>query len=67
MTKIKIDGMSCEHCVAAVTKAFNNVEGVTKVISVDLKTGHAEIEGNPENQSLVKAIEEEGYQAEVVE
>lgn len=67
MTKIKIDGMSCEHCVAAVTKALNNVEGVTKVISVDLKTGQAEIEGNPENPSLVKAIEEEGYQAEVVE
>jgi len=66
MTKIKIEGMSCEHCVAAVTKALNNLEGVSKVVEVNLKTGQAEIEGNPDRQALIHAIEEEGYQAEVI-
>ena len=66
MTKIKIDGMSCEHCVAAVTRALNNLEGVSKVVEVDLKSGQAIIEGNPEKQTVINAIEEEGYKAEVL-
>ena len=35
---IKIDGMMCEHCVKAVTKALSGIDGVT-VLSVSLEDG----------------------------
>ena len=40
MKNIKIKGMSCQHCVMAVTKALNAVDGI-KDVSVDLKSGVA--------------------------
>ena len=40
MTTIKIKGMSCNHCVMAVTKALNGIAGV-KNVKVDLKAGAA--------------------------
>jgi len=41
--KIMITGMSCKHCVAAVTKALKAVAGVKKV-KVNLEEGTADIE-----------------------
>ncbi|MFH2012013.1 MAG: cation transporter [Pseudomonadota bacterium] len=40
MTTIKVKGMSCNHCVMAVTKALNEIEGV-KNVKVDLDKGVA--------------------------
>lgn len=40
MTTIKIKGMSCQHCVMAVTKALGAIEGV-KDVHVDLQKGEA--------------------------
>lgn len=31
MTTIKVKGMSCQHCVNAVTKALDSVDGITDV------------------------------------
>ena len=30
MATIKIKGMSCNHCIMAVTKALNEIEGIKK-------------------------------------
>lgn len=38
MAVIKIKGMSCQHCVLAVTKALHEIDGVRNV-SVDLASG----------------------------
>jgi len=43
MNKIKIQGMSCNHCVMAVTKALQGIEGIRDV-SVDLEAGEAMFE-----------------------
>ena len=67
MTKLKIEGMSCEHCVRAVSGALQEVPGVDSVVEVSLGRGEAIIEGSAETASLIAAIEEEGYRAEVVE
>lgn len=40
MTTIKIKGMSCQHCVMAVTKALGGIEGL-KDVRVDLQKGEA--------------------------
>lgn len=43
MTTIKIKGMSCNHCVVAVDKALNEIEGI-KDVKVDLQKGEATFE-----------------------
>ena len=40
MTTIKIKGMSCNHCVMAVTKALNEIDGI-KNVKVNLAKGEA--------------------------
>ena len=60
--KLVIEGMTCEHCVAAVKKALESVPGVTRA-SVDLAEGAAQIEGTPSTQLLLQAVADEGYEA----
>jgi copper chaperone len=67
MTKLKIDGMSCEHCVRAVSGALEGVPGVDAVVEVSLERGEARVEGSADTASLIAAIEQEGYNAEVIE
>lgn len=67
MTKLKIDGMSCEHCVRAVSGALEKVPGVKTVVEVSLERGEANVEGSAEAAALIAAVEEEGYSAEVIQ
>ena len=62
MTTIKIKGMSCQHCVMAVTKALNAVDGI-KNVQVDLKTGQATYEeAGPVDADVVRAaVKKAGY------
>ena len=50
---LKIDGMSCEHCIKSVREALEGVNGV-KVL--DVKIGSAEVEA--ENDSVLNEIKE---------
>jgi len=43
MRTIKIKGMSCKHCVMAVTKVLSGIEGI-KDVRVDLEKGEASFE-----------------------
>jgi copper chaperone len=63
MQTYEIKGMTCGHCVKAVTKALGKVPGVASVQGVDLASGRAVIEGTPEEQAVIAAIQDEGYQA----
>jgi copper chaperone len=63
MIQLKIDGMSCLHCVKAVTDSLSRVPGVTQVHEVDLNTGLATVEGTADPEALVAAVNEAGYQA----
>jgi copper chaperone len=62
--KLKVDGMSCEHCVRTVHQALEQVTGVERVAEVSLERGEAVIEGEPLVSALIEAVEDEGYQAE---
>jgi copper chaperone len=64
MIALKVEGMSCMHCVKAVTEALSRVPGVTAVQEVSLEKGAATVEGAPSPQALVAAVNEAGYQAE---
>lgn len=63
MTTLKIEGMSCQHCVKAVEQALAGVNGVKHVVDVDLDAGEARVEGNADTASLIAAVEDEGYTA----
>ncbi|MGB7756779.1 MAG: cation transporter [Salinisphaera sp.] len=65
MTKLKIDGMSCQHCVKSVDAALSEVPGVDRVVAVRLDEGEAEVEGSADTNALIAAVEEEGYEARV--
>lgn len=62
MQTITIKGMTCNHCVMAVTKALNNIEGVTGV-TVDLATGKATFEETKpvDMAAVAAAIRKAGY------
>ncbi|MDA8125697.1 MAG: cation transporter [Deltaproteobacteria bacterium] len=54
MTTIKIKGMTCQHCVMAVTKALGGIEGVRDV-RVDLAKGEATFaEEKPVDRRLIR-------------
>ncbi|BHH82536.1 heavy-metal-associated domain-containing protein [Desulforhopalus sp. 52FAK] len=61
MDKIKISGMSCQHCVGAVTKALEEIDGLTEV-SVDLDTGEASfVNAGIERSTIQAAINQIGF------
>jgi len=65
MKRIKIKGMSCQHCVMAVTKALEEIEGIENV-TVDLAGGEARFEetGNVDVDRIRKQISDAGYEAD---
>ncbi len=64
--KIKINGMSCNHCKMAVEKALAKINGVQS-LTVDLAKGEADITGNPDQKTVIDAINKLGYQAALAE
>ena len=55
--------MSCQHCVASVTKALSGIEGITDV-QVNLKKGEATFnEQSPVSEQTIKdAITKIGFE-----
>ena len=63
--ELAITGMTCQHCVAAVRKALQAVPGVEQVVSVDLESGSAAVNGKAPAEQLIAAVKEAGYEAAV--
>jgi len=66
MTRLKIEGMTCGHCVMAVKEALALVPGVAGPVEVSLDKGEATVGGTADAQALVAAVTEEGFTAVVV-
>ncbi len=64
MVELKVTGMTCGHCEKAVNNALAALPGVTRVVKVSRNEERVVVEGDPDVQALVAAIEEEGYAAE---
>jgi len=63
---LKIQGMTCNHCVMRVAKALKAVAGVSDA-SVDLQTGEAVVtydDAKVTAEKLSFAVVEAGYKAE---
>ncbi len=55
-----VDGMTCEHCRAAVAEEVGAVPGVTG-ISVDLEGGLLTVRGDADAGAVAAAVAEAGY------
>jgi len=66
MPTIKVKGMSCQHCVASVTKALSEIDGISDVV-VDLAKGTATFteKTSVARETINKAVAAIGF--EVVE
>jgi len=63
--QLNIEGMTCDHCVHAVTTALKDVPGVRDA-KVSLADKSAVIEGDGvEVDKALAAVAEEGYSASV--
>ena len=62
--RLKITGMTCNHCVAHTKKNLEAVPGVESV-EVTLDPGSAVVKGSADPEALVAAVKEAGYEAVV--
>jgi copper chaperone len=60
MLKLKVEEMSCGHCVSTVQKAVKSVDPSAEV-SVDLPTGTVTVESAASEASIADAIRSAGY------
>ncbi|MCQ4271316.1 cation transporter [Pseudomonas kuykendallii] len=63
MQIFKVQGMTCGHCVRAVTAALQGVDPQARV-EVDLAAKEVRVESEAEARALIEAIREEGYQVD---
>jgi copper ion binding protein len=66
-TRLTITGMTCDHCVAKVQKALQDIDGVWGVF-VELDEGMAEVDFDDAKaapHALVEAVKTAGYEATV--
>jgi copper chaperone len=62
LNTVKIKGMSCQHCVMAVTKALSGIEGIRNV-KVNLEKGEASFdETKPVEAAVIRErVKKAGY------
>ncbi|WP_079229835.1 heavy-metal-associated domain-containing protein [Pseudomonas putida] len=65
MQVFNVQGMTCGHCVKAVTRAVQEQDAQAKV-EVDLAGKQVRVLSALAPEQVLAAIREEGYQAEVV-
>ncbi len=61
---LKIEGMMCEGCVKSVKEAIEKIPGITSV-DVNLKKGTAVVQGDADDETLIKAVVDAGFRGSV--
>ncbi|MEI7835733.1 MAG: SO_0444 family Cu/Zn efflux transporter [Planctomycetota bacterium] len=65
--KLRVAGMTCQHCAATVRKALTGVPGVSAA-DIDVSAGTADVAGAAlDAQALCQAVARAGYQAHPLE
>jgi copper chaperone len=60
MTEFEVEGMSCQHCVAAVTRSIREIDSQAQV-RVDLERNKVTVESTQSTDALKDAIDDAGY------
>jgi copper chaperone len=64
MQQFRVQGMTCGHCVRAVTEAIRNDDPAADVI-VDLASARVQVNSSLSAERVIELIAEEGYQASI--
>jgi len=64
MNTFDVKGMTCGHCIQAVTKAVREVDAQATV-DVDLASGKVQVDSTMPASAIERAIAEAGYEAKV--
>lgn len=64
MQVFNVQGMTCGHCVKAVTRAVQEQDAQARV-EVDLAGKQVRVQSELASEQILSALREEGYQAEV--
>ncbi|WP_264769362.1 heavy metal translocating P-type ATPase [Coxiella burnetii] len=62
--QLTLKNMHCASCVASIESALKSVAGV-KSVSINFATKQAEVEGDVDVKTILKAIKDQGYEAEI--
>lgn len=62
LMQIKVDGMTCGHCEAAVIRAVQGVDPAARV-RVDRAAGMLSVDGSADPAALAEALRAAGYPA----
>jgi copper chaperone len=65
MLEFNVTGMTCQHCSAAITAAIHQ-QDPTAVVDIDLTSGRVQVVSTVTPKHLLHAIEQAGYEAELV-
>ena len=65
--KIIIEGMSCAHCVKAVTKALNSIDGVSANVELESKIALCDLAENVADEILKQAVTDADFTVVSVE
>ena len=57
----KIKGMTCQHCVANVTRAINAIEGVSSQVNLKKEEAHVVYDRDVDDQVIIAAVKQVGY------
>jgi len=63
MQILKVSGMSCGHCVRAITRAVQAGDPAAEV-QIDLGAGEVRVASRQSLEQLLQAIRDKGYEAE---
>jgi copper chaperone len=55
-----VEGMSCQHCVKAVTRAVQQLDPQAEVL-VDLTAKKVDVESAASREAIARVIADEGY------
>jgi len=62
MIELRVEGMTCGHCVSTVTRAVKAVDPEANV-QVDLGAGRVRVDGRSSADALSRSLAEAGYPA----
>jgi copper chaperone len=58
--EIRVDDMTCNHCVSTITKAIKDADANASV-DIDLKSHLVRVAGATDAEDIVEAIRDAGY------
>jgi copper chaperone len=65
MQRFNVQGMTCAHCVRAITQALQSSDPAADV-QVDLASGEVRVESTLTAEAIISLISAEGYAVQVI-